>query len=62
MKLYDVVELVVDLPGDGLRAGAIGTIVDEYTDPRAYEVEFADDDGATIALTALRPEQLRTRA
>jgi hypothetical protein len=60
MKLYDVVELAVDLPDDGLRAGAIGTIVDEY--PESYEVEFADDDGRTIALTALRPEQLRAKA
>jgi hypothetical protein len=61
MKLYNVVELTEDLPESGLRAGRIGTIVDEYDEPRAFEVEFDDDDGVEIALLALRPEQLQPR-
>jgi uncharacterized protein DUF4926 len=59
MKLFDVVELAVDLPDDGLKAGTVGTIVDEY--PDAYEVEFNDDDGGLLALTSVKANQLRPR-
>jgi uncharacterized protein DUF4926 len=54
-----VVELAVDLPEDGLQAGAVGTIVDEY--PGAFEVEFNDDEGGLLALTSVKAEQLRPR-
>ncbi len=59
MKLFDVVELVVDVPEEGLRAGAVGTIVDEYTESQQFEVEFTDGNGRTIALMALRSDQLQ---
>lgn len=62
MNLYQVVELAVDLPHEGLRAGAVGTIVDDYLGSLEYEVEFTDDEGRTVALTALRPDQLRPRS
>jgi hypothetical protein len=52
----DVVELLVDLPECNLQSGELGTIVEVY-DNRAYEVEFADVEGATLALRALEPEQ-----
>ncbi|GAA2571928.1 hypothetical protein GCM10010435_53030 [Winogradskya consettensis] len=56
----DVVALAADLPAEGLKAGAVGTIVDIFRDPElAYEVEFTDDDGATLSLTTLTPEQVR---
>jgi len=59
LSLYDVVRLSVDLPEDGLQAGAIGTVVEIFDTPqRAYEVEFADDSGTTIAQLALEPGQL----
>ncbi|MQM24623.1 DUF4926 domain-containing protein [Glycomyces albidus] len=61
MNLYDVVELAIDLPEKGLREGMIGTIVDVYDDPQAFEVEFDDEDGVEIALLALKPEQLRSK-
>ena len=61
MNLYDVVELAVDLPEKGLRKGMVGTVVDVYDDPRAFEVEFDDEDGVEIALLALGPEQLRSK-
>lgn len=61
MNLYDVVELAVDLPEKGLEAGMIGTVVDVYDDPLAFEVEFDDEDGVEIALLALKPEQLRPK-
>lgn len=61
MNLYEVVELAVDLPEQGLREGMVGTIVDIYEDPRAFEVEFDDENGVEIALLALKPEQLRPK-
>jgi uncharacterized protein DUF4926 len=61
MNLFDVVELAVDLPEEGLRAGAVGTIVDDYAGSAAFEVEFTDGDGRTLALSTLRAGQLRER-
>jgi hypothetical protein len=61
MNLYDVVELAVDLPDEGLRAGAAGTIVDDYPGSADFEVEFVDDDGRTLALLTLPGDQLRPR-
>lgn len=61
MKLFDVVELAVDLPEDGLQAGAVGTIVDEYPGSGAFEVEFNDDEGGLLALTSVREDKLRLR-
>jgi phage terminase Nu1 subunit (DNA packaging protein) len=55
-ELLDVVELLVDLPESAIQAGELGTIVETY-DNHAYEVEFADAEGATLALQALEPDQ-----
>jgi hypothetical protein len=51
-KLFDTVELLVDLPEDDLRAGARGAIVHQHTDD-VFEVEFMNEDGETLALCAL---------
>ena len=60
MDLFDVVELTEPRPESGLTAGAIGTIVHVFDQPRrAYEVEFVDEDGSTIATETLLPEQVR---
>ena len=59
-SLLEVVQLQQDFPNLSLFRGSTGTIVDTYMDPQeAYEVEFCDDRGVTIALLTLRPEQLR---
>jgi Domain of unknown function (DUF4926) len=56
----DVVTLATDLPEDGLRAGATGTVVHIFHRPHtAYEVEFADSEGVTTAMVTLTAEQLR---
>ena len=55
-ELFDVVELLVDLPEDEFQAGVRGTIVECY-DNDAYEVEFSDSNGETLALCTLSPEQ-----
>ena len=57
LDLLDVVELSEDLPERGLRRGQIGTVV-EFLASEVYEVEFADDNGRTQAIMALRAEQL----
>lgn len=55
-ELFDVVELLIDLPELEINAGELGTIVEEYDDC-AYEVEFANDEGETLGLLALTPEK-----
>jgi len=46
------------IPEHGLSVGDRGTIVMEYDIPgEAYEVEFSDDFGETIVMTALTPDQ-----
>jgi hypothetical protein len=58
-SLFDVVILANDMPNEGLHAGMKGAVIDIYTEPTtAYEVEFCDDEGRTIALLALSAEQL----
>jgi len=57
MTIYDVVALTVDRPADGLRRGQVGTIV-EVWEPGVYEVEFADTNGITYAMVAVREEDL----
>ncbi len=51
-ELFDVIELLVDLPAHSLFAGDRGAICEEY-DNSQYEVEFTNSDGDSIALVAL---------
>lgn len=55
-ELFDVVELLVDLPIYKLRAGIQGAILECYDDGK-YEVEFTSHNGETIALSTLSSEQ-----
>jgi hypothetical protein len=51
--------LTEDLPAVGLTAGTIGTVVHVFRMPDlAYEVEFTDQDGATVALVTVRAGQI----
>lgn len=54
--LFDVVELIVDIPERKLRAGMQGTIV-EYHPNDAYEVEFSNERGEAVDFLALYPNQ-----
>ncbi|MCZ6681141.1 MAG: DUF4926 domain-containing protein [Candidatus Poribacteria bacterium] len=54
--LFDVVDLVVDIPERGLRAGMQGTIVECHPN-NAYEIEFADEQGETMDFLALYSNQ-----
>ena len=58
-SLLDVVALAEDVPEEGLVAGMIGAVVEVYTTPtEAYDVEFCDPQGRTVALCAFLPDQL----
>lgn len=58
LKQYDIVALTVDLPGENLWSGQVGTIVEVYNEGEAYEVEFVAKDGHTYGLLPLKPDQL----
>jgi Domain of unknown function (DUF4926) len=51
-ELFDVIELIVDLPAHNLFVGDRGAICEKY-DNLQYEVEFANLEGETIALVVL---------
>lgn len=56
---YDVVKLKRALPDHGLSVGANGAVlIVHQADPPAYEVEFCDDNGKTLALLTLRDADL----
>ena len=56
---HDVVRLVRPLPEHGLPAGGTGAVVHVYDNPsEAYEVEFVEPDGNTIALVTVVPDEL----
>ena len=55
-ELFDVVELLVDLPEDNLRAKVRGAVVECYDDNN-YEVEFTNQEGETLALCTLSSKQ-----
>ena len=46
-ELFDIVELLVDVPNTKLKAGDRCAIVDKHND-RAYEVEFTNSYGETL--------------
>lgn len=57
-KINDVVLLVDPNPESSVGAGAVGTVVAVFTEPeQAYEVEFCDENGASIAQLVLRAPQ-----
>lgn len=54
--------LTEDLPGTGLKAGDVGTVVHIHAGGAGYEVEFMTLAGETVAVTTLGPAQIRTIA
>lgn len=56
---HSLVVLNSDLTDAGLQAGDVGTIVHVYQQGEAYEVEFVDGDGSTIAVETLAAMNVR---
>jgi len=56
---YEIIKLRKDIPAFNLLSGAVGTILLVLQeDPAAYEVEFCDSEGGTIALLTLTDKDL----
>jgi len=55
-ELFDLVELLVNLPEHNLFIGDRGAIV-ECLDETHFEIEFTNEDGETTALCPLSTEQ-----
>ena len=57
--MFETVKSVVDVPELGLKAGAIGAIIDVYSDPSpAYEIEFFDSDDQVVGNISMKPSQV----
>lgn len=59
IRELDCVILVADRPGEKLPAGDIGTVIHVHRDGEAFEVEFVDENGRTVALVSLDREQIK---
>jgi hypothetical protein len=60
MDMLDVVTLLEDLTAEGLKKGDQGVIIDIFQEPTlAYEVEFCDSEGRTVAQVTLTSEQMK---
>ncbi len=59
IKEHDCVVLTADLPGDGLKAGDVGTVVHIHKNGEAYEVEFVTLTGKTVAVATVESSALR---
>jgi hypothetical protein len=53
VKLLDVIALLQARPQNGLALGQVGTVVEVHS-PDAFEVEFLDSQGRTIALVPVK--------
>lgn len=56
---HSMVVLTRDVTDAGLHAGDVGAIVHVYGEGEAYEVEFVDGDGSTLALVTLEAGDVR---
>lgn len=59
IREHDRIILTVDVPGEGLKAGDVGTVIHVHGQDEAYEVEFVALDGETLAVETLRADQVR---
>lgn len=63
LEMYKDVILTVDLPGEGLRAGDVGTIVERHqvggVAEVGYSVEFFDMTGRTVTVVTVPASKLR---
>ena len=60
IKELDSVALTCDLAEHGLKRGDVGTAVLMHGEGEAFEVEFVDYDGRTVALVTLEKTQVRS--
>lgn len=56
---HSIVVLTRDIPDAGLCSGDVGAIVHVYSAGDAYEVEFVEGDGTTVAVVTLDSQDVR---
>ena len=56
---HAMVVLSCDIPSSGLYAGDVGAVVHVYSNGAAYEVEFVDGDGTSVACITLDAKDVR---
>jgi hypothetical protein len=63
LALYQRVVLTQDLPKEGLRAGDVGVIVEQYPSraavPEGYELEVFAANGQTVAVVSVPASAVR---
>lgn len=59
IKELDQVVLGESVPDQGLKAGDVGTVVLVHEKGNAFEVEFLNADGETVAVATLNSSQVR---
>jgi len=59
IREHDRVVLTIDLPGNKLAIGDVGTVVHVHQAGKALEVEFVALDGETVAVVTLERAQVR---
>jgi hypothetical protein len=60
IKELDAIALTSDLPDHGLKRGDVGAVVLVHGVGDAFEVEFIDYEGRTVALLTLERSQVRS--
>jgi hypothetical protein len=56
---HDRVILTEDIPNHRLRSGDVGAVVHIHNKGEAFEVEFTTLTGQTVAVTTVKPSQVR---
>lgn len=59
MQELDLVVLTRDVEEFGLKSGDVGTVVHCYGQGEAFEVEFVEASGETVAVLTLTPADIR---
>lgn len=59
---FEQVALTEDIPDSGLKSGDVGTVVDITPNARQLTLEFFNFAGDTVAVIAVRPDQVRRLA
>lgn len=59
IREHERIVLTAAVPGEGLEAGDVGTVVHAYNDGKAYEVEFTTLDDKTAAVVTVEAEMIR---
>jgi hypothetical protein len=55
----DLIALLIDLPDVSLFRGDVGTVAMIHGEQQAFEIEFVNADGKTVAIETLYADQIK---